>query len=396
MSGKANLKPCRSLKTGARHYGTRVPKSPSHLYLISGDDEIRIHAQADALFHELAGENPDDFSVDVIAEDDRGPRAEMLRDVMSSVRQPAFMGGAKTIWLKQFSGFAQEPAAKVKNDPMGVRALAEFFAEPLPDDIFVILEGVGCDEKKGLAKACAANGQVIWCRKPTTGRKGWREEMKRCISEVTAQKGITLSFDALEALVDALGGDTTLIAGELEKLVCYMGGTEQPITAEAVRELCPPYGDQENWAIGDPVGNRDLPGTLSLVEMLMARDKDPDGTARALLYSLGRQFRTFISLRIYMAMNRLKSGMQLKEHLEAMTMEEKRKLAAGDAPFATGNTWRNKFQADQAMNYSPHELIQAICTVRDALLAINSGGMTPPVELERALLMILPKKGTSR
>ena len=369
-----------------------VSSKTAHLYLISGDDGIRIHAQAEALFHQLAGEEPDDFSVDVIVEDDRGPRAELLHQVLSSMREPPFMGGAKTIWLKQFSGFIQEPPAKSKSDPMGIRAFAEALSAPIAEDIFVILEGAGVDEKRALAKACAANGKVIWCRRPVAGRKGWREEMKRCIAEVTAMKGVTLSYDAQEALVDALGGDTSLIAGEIEKLICYMGGTDKSIDVQAVRELCPPYGDQESWAIGDPVGNRDLPQTLSLVEMLLSREKDSDGAARGMLYSLGRQFRTYISMRIFMARNKLKSGDALKSFLENLPLEEKRRLAAGEAPFATGNAWRNKFQGDQSLNYTPHELIQAICVVRDSLMAVNSGGMTAEVELENALIKILPQR----
>lgn len=374
------------------YYFMGMASKVAHLYLVSGDDEIRIHAQAEALFRQLAGENPDDFSVDVIAEDDRGPRAELIRQLMGSMRQPPFMGGSKTIWLKQFSGFAMEPSAKNKPDTMGVRMLAEeLAAKPLPEDIFVILEGAGADERRGLAKACAANGKVIWCRRPVAGRKGWRDEMKRCIAEVTAMKGVTLSYDAQEALVDSLGGDTTLIAGEIDKLVCYVGGPDKPIGADAVRELCPPYGEQENWAIGDPVGNRDFSQTLSLVEMLLAREKDPDNAARGMLYSLGRQFRTYMSLRLFMAVNKLKSGTALKEFLENLPPDEKRRLAAGEAPFATGNAWRNKFQGDQSLNYTPHELIQAICTVRDALLAVNSGGMSAPVELENALVKILPR-----
>ena len=73
-----------------------------------------MHARADQLFHELAGENPDDFHVDIISQGDNGPSAETVAQVISSIRQPAFMGGAKTVWLKQFTGFDQEPAGRLE------------------------------------------------------------------------------------------------------------------------------------------------------------------------------------------------------------------------------------------------------------------------------------------
>ena len=37
-----------------------------------------MHARADQLFHELAGENPDDFHVDIISQGDNGPAAETV------------------------------------------------------------------------------------------------------------------------------------------------------------------------------------------------------------------------------------------------------------------------------------------------------------------------------
>ena len=53
-----------------------------------------MHARADQLFHELAGENPDDFHVDIISQGDNGPSAETVAQVISSILQPAFKFGA--------------------------------------------------------------------------------------------------------------------------------------------------------------------------------------------------------------------------------------------------------------------------------------------------------------
>ncbi len=363
--------------------------------MISGDDEVRIHAKATELFRQLAGEDPSDFAVDIIVEDDRGPRPELVRQAISSTREPPFMGGSKTIWLKQFTGFDLEPDGKKaddeSHDPMGLRALAEYLSKPLADDIFLILEGPDCDEKKALAKACKSHGEVFWYRKPARGKK-LVEEMRQCIAEITTRKGVTLSYDAQAALIEALGNDTTLIESEIEKLICYMGGTDQPISAEAVRTLCRPYADQENWAISDPVGNRNLPESLSLAEKLMSMDKDPAGVARSLLYALGHQFQNYIFLRLFMQQRKLNNGFDVKNFLDNLSPEQKRELiASGEAPFATGNLWKAKFAADQAKNYAPSEIIHAICTIRDALLDLNTGGVTAPVALENALLKILPR-----
>ena len=207
--------------------------------MISGDDDSAIQSEAERIFTRLAGEDPDPFATEIISEDDRGPRAELIGKVLSAIRTPPFLGGNKTIWLKHFTGFGHEPGARIKNDPMDLKRLAEELGDELPDGVFVVLDGPGCDPAKPLVKACSAHGEVIWKNRPNTMKKGWQEEMKGCLAAVAREKGVTLSYEVSELLVDVLGADTSLIEGELEKLICYAGvGNE--ITPEAVREMCPP------------------------------------------------------------------------------------------------------------------------------------------------------------
>ena len=363
----------------------------SRLFLISGDDEPAIQSEAERIFAKLAGDEPDPFATEVVAEDDRGPRAELIGKVLSAIRTPPFMGGRKTIWLKHFTGFGQEPGARIKNDPMDLKRLAEELAKGLPEEVHVVLDGPGCDPAKPLAKACAAQGEVLWKNRPNTMKKGWREEMKGCLAAVARDKGVTLSYEVSEVLVDVLGADTSLIPGELEKLICYVG-VGQEITVDAVREMCPPYSDQENWGLTDPVGKRDLPATLSMVEMLLARSKEPQVIARQLLTSLSRTFLQDLSIRLYMAEKNIRTSMELKSHLDGLEPAQKRVLASGDAPWANFNPWRVKFAADAAMAYRPDELIDAIRILRDALLDTTTTGVSTEVALENALLQILPKR----
>ncbi|MBO4619654.1 MAG: hypothetical protein J5654_06030 [Victivallales bacterium] len=359
--------------------------------MISGDDDSAIQSEAERIFTRLAGEDPDPFATEIISEDDRGPRAELIGKVLSAIRTPPFLGGNKTIWLKHFTGFGQEPGARIKNDPMELKRLAEELDGELPDGVFVVLDGPGCDPAKPLAKACSAHGEVIWKNRPNTMKKGWQEEMKSCLAAVAQEKGVTLSYEVSELLVGVLGADTSLIEGELEKLICYAGvGNE--ITPEAVREMCPPYSDQESWGLTDPVGKRDLPATLSMVEKLLARSKEPAGIARQLLASLARNFLQNLSIRLYMAENHLNTSMDLKRHLDGLEATKKRELAAGDAPWANYNAWRVKFAADAAMAYSPNELIDAVRILRDSLLESTTTGVSTEVALENALLQIVPKK----
>lgn len=370
-----------------------------------------MHARADQLFHELAGESPDDFHVDIISQGDNGPSAETVAQVISSIRQPAFMGGAKTVWLKQFTGFDQEPAgrlepAKSKSrkkggdeedeektqepDPLGLKKLALYLKKnPLPEDIFLILEGADCDPDKNLAKLCRELGSAEFFNTVKLGRKGWQDDVKKCIAEAAARKGITVSYEAREMLVEALGGDTSLIESELEKLAAYMGGLDKPITGEAVREMCPPFHDMESWALREPVGRRQLDAALSIAEQLLSKSKKPEDTARNLIYSLAKRFRGYLAIRLYMAENKLQNGDALKRRMDAMEPSERRTLIATELTIVSSNTWSAKFTADEALRYTPQELIQAIRAIRDSILSLNSGTGAVGLSAKAAAQLVL-------
>lgn len=374
-------------------------KSKTQIFLVSGDDESRIGQEASRIFRELAGENPDEFSVDVIREDDRGPRGELIRDVMIALRTPSFMGGRKTVWLKNFSGFVLE-SAKDKNDEFSLGALAQMLANGEVDgDMCLVLSGAGCEATRPLAKAvAAAGGEIIWCRKPQAGRKGSREEMMKRILQEAQERGVQISSEAAEMLTDVLGCDTSLVSGELEKLCCYVGGGDQVVTPEAVAALSPGFCEQQAWSLADLVGKRDLGTVLSMVGKFLAQEKDPDEAARGQLRMLARMLLTWLELRLIMAENHLRTSMNLKDWwLNGLSAEQRKAWRAAKNPLAEYKSeWRAKFAADNALNYTPNELMDAICIVRDALMSTVESAVPTAVALENALAKIVPRQGVSR
>ncbi len=370
-----------------------MPKKSTNqrLYLVSGDDEATIAATAEALFTRLAGEKPDEFSVEVLHEDDRGPRAELVRQVISALRSPPFLGGCKTVWLKHFTGFGAEAGAR-GGDPLALQELVAFLETPLPEDMQLLLDGPDCDARKALAKVCAKNGEVIWCNKPNLSRRNWREEMAACLQRAAEQKGIALTMEVREALTDALGANTGLIDGELEKLICHAGGPDKPITVADVQLLCPSFSDQPGWALGDPIGKRNLPEALSVLERLLAREKDGNAMARSQLNQLGRLLITWLHLRLLMAEQKARGSMEIKAFFDGLSQEKRREWRAAGAPLADFNGWRAKFAADSALNYTPAELMAGISAVRDALLSTTTTGVPPVVALENALAAIVPRR----
>lgn len=423
----------------------------THVYLITGTDSARIHARAKELFQLLAGESPNEFSVDLISESDESPASQMLPRVIGSLREPPFMGQeTKTIWLKRFlfsppsektssnndkegDGAQKKPRKPRKSgappeiafdedepDPMGVRALAKFlykFRRPTPEDaphpqdprpefpndIYLLLEGTGCTAATPLYVICQDLGQVETydlCL-PGNDAKGrrprnWDTEMATMIADCASQKRVTISAEARAAMVNALGWNhRAYVDTELEKLICYMGGDgATPISEEAVQLLCSTYEAPENWSLGDPVGARNLSQALSLTEQIASVSKNPLGEARMILYALAKQFRYYMALRLCLAEMHFRNGTALKSHLESLDANGKKALVEKYGEVVSQNLWRVKFLADQCMNYTPQELLRAIQRLRDAISAINSGGVASELlALENFLCQTLPKEG---
>lgn len=360
------------------------------VFLITGNDTSAIAAEAQALFNRLAGDNPSEFSTDVICEDDRGPRREMIAAVINAIKTPAFMGGDKTVWLKNFSGFDTEGNARSKNDPLELSALAAQLNADFPAGVNLILSGPQCDLRRALATACAKIGEVRNLRKPERGKKGWREEMAGCLQAVANRKGVTLTIQTRDALVDALGGESQLIDGELEKLICY-AGPGHTITPDDVHELCTSATDEPGWAINDIIGRRDLSGTLAIIERLQAQDANPEAIARGLISALASRFLLLLQIRLFMSEHHLRKSMDLQSFLSGLnsTPEKKKELLATDAAIVKLNPWQAKFSADAAMNFTPHEMINAINVMRDALLSTVAESVPAPLALTCAVVKIL-------
>lgn len=420
----------------------------THVYLVTGTDTGKIHARAEELFRLLAGESPNEFAMDLISESEDSPASQMLSRVIGSLREPPFMGqDTKTIWLKRFAFSTAKPASsddkkgeksapkkprkrqkpgeppeiefdEEEPDSLGVRALAKFLykfkrptpkdAKPTPDprpefpnDIYLLLEGTGCASDSPLYIICKDLGQVeeyslLITDTKAPRPKGWEEKMETMISERASQKGITISKEARAAMVSNLGWNEAYVDNELEKLVCYMGGDgAEPISGEAVQLLGSVYEAPENWALGDPVGARNLSLSLALTEQVASVSRTPLVDARMMLYAMAKQFRYYMALRICMAEMHFRNGFALKEHLDSLDADGKKALAEkyGEA-VNQKSTWRIKFLADQSMNYTPQELLRAIQRLRDIIAAINSGGISSELlALENFLCQTLPKEG---
>ena len=368
------------------------PKNPK-VILITGNDLPQIAAEAERLIVQLTGEDPSPFSLDIYHEGEEGPTPALIGQVVMSLRTPPFLGGQKTIWLKHFTGFPAEEGAKpTKPEGIALRRLATEIAA-LEDGMVLVLDGPGCDGRKALYKACAAQGEVRVFNRPDTMKDGkWQQEMAEVIQDAARRKGMRpLSRPVCDNLIAAIGADTAAIDSQLEKLICYYGDPQAEIDPDDVRILCPGAGEEQFFALNNAIGQRDLPHSLEILNNLMAREANQDILPRQLLAATAGLLRQYLQMLLFMAENRLRQPNAVKTFLEQLAPEEKARRKADDEIYGF-HPYRALKLAEQARRFSPHELIHGMKACRDANWQLNSSGLSPRLALENALLDIIGPK----
>jgi DNA polymerase III delta subunit len=362
----------------------------SNVFLISGDDEAMIEAEAAKIVRRVAGDNPDPFALDVIREHDGASTADVINQVVRSILSPSFLGGRKTVWLQNFSSFGSEGTASSKGaEAAAFRALAEHIKQGVPEDIVLIMSGPGIDGKKALARACGKHGVLTRFQKPDVTDRKWTDAMRTAIQTRAADKGISLPPEVCEFLVGALGTDTGRIEGELEKLICYCGGPEAPITLADAEALVSSQGEEASWALSNAVGDRNIGDALRVVDVLMRQSKDTDRTGRSLIGQTARFFRELLQVKIFMAMRRMRSARAMRSVLEGLSPEEKQACREQGMGFVDSHWYRGTMLAEQSRRYEGHELIEALRACRDAYWKAISSAMSSRITLEEMLVRIV-------
>ena len=103
----------------------------------------------------------------------------------------------------------------------------------------------------------------------------------------TAHAGIKFESGVPQDLVSRLGTDQRILAGEIEKLSLYMNPEEAYISRKDCAQVCSLTLEDNIYALLDPVGVRDLEGSLAVLRSLRLAGY-PE---QLFLYNLALQFR---------------------------------------------------------------------------------------------------------
>ena len=191
-------------------------------------------------------------------------------------------------------------------------------------------------------------------------------EAVRWLTEQAAQQGARIEADAAREMVDALGGDMMMIAGELEKLLLYVGEKKR-ITLGDVETMVLAAKQRSLYELTDAISAKDRVRALQVLDAILSTGEGEEA-AIGHLYMLAKTFRQMLVI--------VERNVRDTRMLWAALWQGFRV-----PPFAAEDIIR------QARRYkSKRDLTRAIRLVARADLALRSNPASKRLVLEKLLL----------
>ncbi len=241
--------------------------------LILGEDEYQVGLKARQVVEDLVPPTERDLALEVFdgRVDTVDAAAALIRQAVEAVQTQSFLGGSKTVWLREIEFLGSSRTSDAVSLQPSVEMLRQTVLEGVPEGHVLVLSGsriapAGVVPKAVAAVAKSGLGQVIQFE-ARRGRRLVRDEALALIGATAAAQGRTVPADVCEHLVARCGSDSRLLTSELEKLLLYAG--DRAPTVADIGEILTASKDDEVWDLLDAFGMRDLPGTLALLRRLL-------------------------------------------------------------------------------------------------------------------------------
>ena len=206
-------------------------------YYLHGDDEHRKDGLLRTVIEAAVEPATRDFNLDVL----RGSELDAER-LDSLLQTPPLMASRRVVVVRDTGSLRKD-----------VRATIERYLDaPSPDVVLVLVALAGTKE------ADFQNIASVACDPPRG--EAFADWVK---GEVQDVHGARISADAIQALQQALGSDTTRVASEIDKLVSYVQG--RVIEVDAVRAVTGLREGRTLRDLLDAVASRNAPLALALI-----------------------------------------------------------------------------------------------------------------------------------
>ena len=367
------------------------PPSPA---LICGDDEFAVKARAKQLYQQWCDElGGMDHETIEAAVSNSGEALTALARLREALQTLPFFGSGKVIWLRDCNFLGDERAASAQAVTETLNDLAEElkkFDWSRNSGIRLLISAGKVDKRKTFFKTLDKIGTVETFTGWSVDDRDWAERAEVAARAAVRLRQKEISEEALAELVSRVGPHPRQLDNEIEKL-CLFAGDRKKIEVADVAAICTRNKTARAFALGDALGDRDLPRLLRrLDEELWEIKSDSQKSEIGLLYGLISKVRAMLLLKEMLREGWIKPEMdynRFKAQLERVPADQ---LPADKRfnPLAL-NPYVLYKALPQAKKYTQSELVRAM----DLLLRCNqrlvSSGLDETLVLQQTLVQIV-------
>lgn len=367
------------------------PNASGSLFLVCGDDDFAVKERAKQIFQqwtsELGGTDHEQIDGAVSTAADA---LRVLNRLHEALHTLPFFGTGKAIWLRNCTFLGDERAASAAAVTEQVTNLAQSLKGFKWDNVRLLITAGKVDKRKVFYKTLDKIGTVETYAGWSLEDRDWANEAEVWGRKALLAKGKRIAEDALAELVGRVGPNRRQLENEAEKLALYVGDRED-ISIEDVATIAVRNKSARAFALGDALGDRDLPRLMKrLDEELWEVKLDPQKSPIGLLYGLISKVRGMILLKEMLREGWIKQEAdysRFKAQLLRVPADQMPKDKRFD-PLSISPYVLYKAQA-QAARYSQAELIRAMDVLLQCNQRLVSSSLDDTLVLQQALVQIL-------
>ena len=368
-----------------------VAAKSSAVAFICGDDDFAVKSRAKQIFQTWSTEvGGMDHEIIEASVGNSGDALKVIGTLRESLQTLPFFGSGKVVWLRDCNFLGEERAASAAAVTETLAELAEELKKFAWQNVRLLVSAGKVDKRKAFFKALDKLGATEIFSAWSADDKDWAERADAAARTAVRARQKEISEDALAELINRVGPNARQLDTEVEKL-CLFVGDRKKIEMADVAAICSRNKTARAFALGDALGDRNLPALLRrLDEELWETKFDKDRSEIGLLYGLIGKVRAMLLFKEMLREGWVKEARdynQFKAQLERVPADK----LPGDRRFnpLSLNPYVLYKALPQVKKYSSAELVQAM----DVLLRCNqrlvSSNLDEALVLQQALVQIV-------
>ncbi len=255
------------------------PKGDAGLFLVHGADDLSATRKADEIVNRLCPAEEQAFGLETFDPDpdlNADAVCAFLRNVHEALLTPPFLGGAKTVYVRNAPFFNPmvEPG-KFTAVKEATERLVALLKRGLPEGVHLVLLTSSVHKATAFYKTFQSQGEVHAFDTPEKDKEAEADFIPQ-LERMLADKGIAMSGDVLSVFLDRTGYSLRQVSSEIEKLSLYLGDRKK-VALEDVYRMVAPIREGKFWEFAEAFCSGSLAHALRVMHRLLGQGESPVG-----------------------------------------------------------------------------------------------------------------------